>query len=108
MASLKVNQRHCPHCNKTVSYKTYQNHKRLYYSTESDAWILAVDLPSGKPVVLMDSANEAAADMESEPASSPDSASLVHLLDSPPCSNPALSSIASDSSDDSSSEPPGQ
>ena len=62
---------------------------------------LVVDLLSSKPVVSMDSANhKAAADMESEPASSPGSFSVVDLLNSPPCSNPALSSNASDSSDE--------
>ena len=34
-------KRHCEHCGQTLSLKTYKRHRRLYYNTESDAWIKA-------------------------------------------------------------------
>ena len=35
---LRVNRRHCPHCNGYISLKTFKAHKRRYYDSESDTW----------------------------------------------------------------------
>lgn len=34
----RVDRRVCPHCDKSVSYKTYKAHKRLYYDAFGDTW----------------------------------------------------------------------
>ena len=34
---LKTNHRYCPHCDQTLSYKTYRTHKRLHYNP-SGVW----------------------------------------------------------------------
>ena len=31
-------QRHCPHCDQILAYKTYKAHKRLYYNRASGAY----------------------------------------------------------------------
>ena len=38
-------QRHCPHCDQILAYKTYKAHKRLYYNRASGAWITKHDEP---------------------------------------------------------------
>lgn len=38
---LCVQRRICPHCNKSVSLKTYKMHKRLYYDQECDNWFVS-------------------------------------------------------------------
>ena len=35
---LCIERRHCPHCSKFVSLKTYKAHKRVYYDSDSDLW----------------------------------------------------------------------
>lgn len=35
---LRVNRRHCPHCDGYISLKTYKAHRRRYYDSESDTW----------------------------------------------------------------------
>ena len=34
----RVDRRVCPHCDRSVSYKTYKAHKRLYYDAFEDNW----------------------------------------------------------------------
>ena len=36
--TLKVDRRHCPHCDELVSIKTYKVHKRQYYDADSGHW----------------------------------------------------------------------
>ena len=33
-----VERRHCPHCGKYLSFKTYKVHKRLYYDPNASTW----------------------------------------------------------------------
>ena len=33
-----VNRRHCPHCDRSVSIKTYKAHKRLYFQSLTGDW----------------------------------------------------------------------
>lgn len=35
---LKVNRRHCPHCDRYVSIKTFKAHKRLHFDPGSSTW----------------------------------------------------------------------
>ena len=35
---FRTDRRHCPHCNKWLSLKTYKNHKRKFYDLKSDYW----------------------------------------------------------------------
>ena len=36
-----VRRRLCPHCSKSVSFKTYKAHRRLFYDTSEDQWLLS-------------------------------------------------------------------
>ncbi len=36
---LRVERRFCPHCEQYLSLKTYNAHKRLYYSPSKDEWV---------------------------------------------------------------------
>ena len=36
---LKPDRRTCPHCNQSVSFKTFAIHKRLYYDTLHGRWL---------------------------------------------------------------------
>lgn len=36
---LVVSRRICPHCGKSVSFKTFKAHKRLYYDSFHDKWL---------------------------------------------------------------------
>lgn len=42
----KVNSRNCPHCNKTLSYKTFKAHKRRYFDRITSEWCRG-DLAAG-------------------------------------------------------------
>ena len=35
---IKVDRRHCPHCQRLLSMKTFKIHKRLYYDAEKKLW----------------------------------------------------------------------
>lgn len=35
---LHVARRHCPHCNKYISLKTFKAHRRLYHNSENGEW----------------------------------------------------------------------
>ena len=35
---IKVDRRCCPHCDRSVSLKTYKAHRRLYYDADRDYW----------------------------------------------------------------------
>lgn len=37
--SHDVSRRICPHCSKSVSFKTYKAHRRLFYDFSSDQWL---------------------------------------------------------------------
>lgn len=37
-SGLRPDQRICPHCDRVLSYKTYNTHKRLYYNAETNSW----------------------------------------------------------------------
>lgn len=41
MLSVKhdVSRRICPHCSKSVSFKTYKAHRRLFYDATRDHWL---------------------------------------------------------------------
>ena len=45
-ASRDVCRRICPHCNKNVTFKTYKSHRRLFYDSGSDSWLVVADSPS--------------------------------------------------------------
>ena len=51
-------RRTCPHCDESLSYKTFQKHKRLYYDPLQAVWL--------KPLV---SDSEHGSDSDSEPSS---------------------------------------
>lgn len=36
---LRVERRHCPHCKKYLSLKTYKAHKRLYFDRNDNVWL---------------------------------------------------------------------
>lgn len=36
--STVTSRRVCPHCLKSVSFKTYKAHRRLYYDSSKDEW----------------------------------------------------------------------
>ena len=36
---IRVDRRHCPHCQRLVSVKTFKVHKRLFYDEERKTWI---------------------------------------------------------------------
>lgn len=38
---LRIERRHCPHCSRNVSLKTFKMHKRLYYDAECDKWVVS-------------------------------------------------------------------
>ena len=38
---LRIERRHCPHCSRNVSLKTFKMHKRLYYDDECDKWLVS-------------------------------------------------------------------
>ena len=93
----RLNQRICPHCGEIVSYKTYRAHKRLYCNDDG-TWLSVEGLTTS---VLS---------TEESPPLSPINVPEDFLItddfhESPPCSDPALSS--SDSADfaDTDSEP---
>ena len=35
---IQIQKRHCPHCNKIVSFKTFKAHKRLHYDSHAKQW----------------------------------------------------------------------
>ena len=35
---VRINRRYCPHCEQTVSYKTYKTHTRMYYHSTGSLW----------------------------------------------------------------------
>lgn len=37
--SHDVSRRICPHCSKSVSFKTYKAHRRLFYDRSNDVWL---------------------------------------------------------------------
>lgn len=41
---MRVDRRHCPHCECFVSLKTYKTHRRLYYDVNRDSWHTSSDL----------------------------------------------------------------
>lgn len=38
---IQVEKRFCPHCNKTVSFKTFKAHKRLHYDSSNKKWLVS-------------------------------------------------------------------
>lgn len=40
---LRVERRHCPHCNKSLSLRTYKAHKRLHFDDASNVWVSSAD-----------------------------------------------------------------
>ena len=40
MSDRKVSRRVCPHCRKSVSFKTYKAHRRHFYDSSADQWLL--------------------------------------------------------------------
>ena len=67
---LRIERRHCPHCVRSVSLKTFKMHKRLYYDGECDKWLVSGG-SHNEPHELS---------LESEPGSDSDS---VQFLSSP-------------------------
>lgn len=102
----RLDQRYCPHCYETVSYKTYRAHKRLYYNIETNSWFTL----TGTSVADQSLSEEEDVDhdmdddhqlspLESEISSPPSSSedcgneenNSLFSLESPPISEPALS-----------------
>ena len=38
---IRVDKRHCPHCDQYVSLKTFKTHKRLYYDCCNNKWFVS-------------------------------------------------------------------
>ena len=36
---VRTSRRLCPHCNQSVSFKTFKAHRRRYYDPASDRWL---------------------------------------------------------------------
>lgn len=51
---IKVSKRYCPHCQETLSYKTYRIHKRLYFDSYRSSW-LAIEQPQDEERALSSS-----------------------------------------------------
>lgn len=43
-----VSRRICPHCSKSVSFKTYKAHRRLFYDSSEDQWLLLASEGTGE------------------------------------------------------------
>lgn len=91
----RPNQRLCPHCSQIVSYKTYRSHRRLYYNCDDDSWFSVASAET------LDEQSEETDLLENEPpASSPTfEDTFTFTEESPPHSDPALSSDSDDSTD---------
>ena len=40
---VRTSRRLCPHCNQSVSFKTFKAHRRLYYDSAHDQWLGKAD-----------------------------------------------------------------
>lgn len=60
----RVNWRYCPHCERSVSVKTFKTHKRLYFNSVTNNWCVRIERMSDLPEV--GSGNE---DSDSPPGS---------------------------------------
>ena len=68
----RPDRRTCPHCSRSVSFKTYKIHQRLFYNPDLDVWSISrqfADADTGS--------STASEDSESEP-SSVDLNDLIH------------------------------
>ena len=91
---LRLDQRYCPHCSQTVSYKTYRAHKRLYYDENAGVWLSNPSLLHEPPPDVNDE------DSLSPVASRSGSPTLVppeeiDVCESPPASDPGYSATSS-------------
>ena len=94
-------QRHCPHCDQILAYKTYKAHKRLYYNRASGAWITKHDEPEENNLhTPYDNEDHEVKQCEddSPPCSESNSEYSLNfdINETPPKSDPALSSSDSD------------
>ena len=101
--SIHPYQRHCPHCDQIVIYKTYKAHKRLYYNRTTGTWIKKHD--GSEANYQHTSCNNGLHEdkvqqfeEDSPPCSDSDSEynPSFGINETPPHSNPALSSSDND------------
>ena len=72
-----VERRHCPHCGKYLSFKTFKAHKRLYYDPNGSTW--EGELTKESPTIIPSQ------DESSPPRSEEEFPHLEQEMSPPPC-----------------------
>lgn len=62
---VHTSRRLCPHCNRSVSFKTFKAHRRLYYDPARDRWVARGQADN----LTASSARETPADHDMPPSS---------------------------------------
>ena len=92
---LRPDQRFCPHCDRILSYKTFNTHRRLHYDTETDKWVKIGQSSADKS---MDEESPPVSPKEQKEDHIEDSPSSISYNEDPPLSEPG--SLPSDSDSD--------
>ena len=103
-SGLRPDQRICPHCNKVLSYKTFNTHKRLHYNNETNTWnqdrsldivdSMEEESPPSSPKESEEKEGHSNPDLHMQSSASASASVIVHPED-PPLSDPG--SLATDS-----------
>ena len=96
----RLDQRLCPHCDQVLSCKTYRGHKRLHFNAETNEWF-KVDEVHVETIESSDTCSHENDSSDSEPEGMQHAPLDEIRVESPPLSEPALSSISDDNQSDS-------